>query len=69
MSKGASEQVGAAMLDAMIARATASCERSRAKLVQMPTAQTRRVQRLLSTLKSMESALARLIADREGRRE
>jgi hypothetical protein len=65
MHRRSSRPPGLAVLDAMIARAEASCERSRAALTRV-SGGTRSFAHLhCSRLQTMEKALARLKAERD----
>ena len=69
MSRDPPELPGDTTIDAMIARATAACERIRVKLANIPKGQPWRTRRLSGMLKIMEGTLARLAAERtRGRR-
>jgi hypothetical protein len=59
-----SEPLGLVMMDAMIARAVASCERARAELAGTPRSKRSLVQKRQAQLKTMEDTLARLKAQR-----
>ena len=65
MSDDAAQVPGVVMLDELIARATASCERTTAELAAMPRKRSVIFQRRQRQLRIMEDTLARLVAERE----
>ena len=69
MSDDAAEAPGALIIGDMIARATASCVRIRAELAETPRTRPVILQRRQRQLRIMEGTLARLMAEREGRRK
>ena len=65
MHESASRPPGLAMLDAMIARAEASCERGRADLTRVSDGKRPFAHERRARLQTMEDTLARLKAERE----
>lgn len=64
MSDDVPERVGGKMMDDMIDRATASCERIRAKLEETPRAHLLILRRWRGQLRIMEATVVRLKAER-----
>jgi hypothetical protein len=65
MYASAPKPPGLAVLDAMIARAEASCARGRADLTHVSAGKRRYTQARRARLQNMEDTLARLKAERE----